>query len=711
MLGGSCRGDGIEISAGRGPRKGTGALLALLLAVLGAGALPAQALPRCEGRTALVLSGGGAKGVAHLGVFQALDSLGLRPDLIVGTSMGAIMGGLYASGYSAAGVDSLVRMGPSGLFASRPPRSPRAWRPMIPVLRWEQGARGLTLQSPTAQESGTNAATNAMFLRGNLLAQGDFNRLPIPFRAVATDLTSGQPVVLGTGDLAQAIRASIAIPLLFNPVPIDGVPLTDGGMSANVPIAVARALGADRVIVSDVSGRLLTAEELADPLRVADQLVAFLFAQPRDSLGAADRHVRVDVEGIGTLDFSAATLDTLRARGRRAADSVLATLSCRPLHPAVGSAAAMRHGAFRVEGASSADAEVLQRLLRVTPGAPVDEEALGARLLALRDIEAYRAIWLHPTAEPDGRVRFDVEAVPAPRRRGGATFSYDHTLSGRLGGAWLDRSLFGSAAEWWALGGFGPIKADVTLGIRRYLGVGRSRFAPFATAHGATERVIRYADGDEVHRPRTRDALAFVGLERELGAHGVLQLGFEGRLWRVDADAVRLPAGRSGSSGGFGVRVSYDPDGTVVTGSLSWSGTVRLASAEVSRAFTTGRLTVTPRARLGWGEHLPLGLTFPLGGDDGFPGLATHELRGDREMMAALQAAWLVSGPLSVRAQLAAGRSADGGALLGGNDGARDLVGLRAGVGVDTPLGPAQVEYGVATGGRSSLFLRVGRWF
>lgn len=685
--------------------------MALLLAMVGAGALPAQALPRCEGRTALVLSGGGAKGVAHLGVFQALDSLGLRPDLIVGSSMGAIMGGLYASGYSAAQVDSLVRMGPSGLFTSRPPRSPRAWRPMIPVLRWEQGTRGLTLQSATAQESGTNAATNAMFLRGNLLARGDFDRLPIPFRAVATDLTTGKQVVLGSGDLALAIRASIAIPLLFNPVWIDGVPLTDGGVAANVPIGVARALGADRVIVSDVSGRLLTAEELADPLRVADQLVAFLFDQSRDSLGVEDRHVRVDVEGIGTLDFSAATLDTMRVRGRRAADSVLATLTCRPEGHVAAPTLPARYGTFAVKDVGEDDTEVVRRLLRLGRGKAVDVAALADRLVALRDIEAYRALWLYPTTEPDGQVGFDAVAWPAPRRRGGATFAYDHTLSGRLGGAWLDQSLFGSAAEWWATGGFGPLKTDATVGIRRYFGIGRSRFAPVATVHGATERMIRYADGDEVHRPRTRDAVAFVGVEREFGSHGLVQLGFEGRLWKVDADAVRLPAGRSGSSGGFGMRVSYDPDGTVVTGSLSWSGTVRMASAEVSRGFTRDRLTLTPRVRMGWGQHLPLGLTFPLGGDDGFPGLATHELRGDREMMAALQAAWLVSGPLSVRAQLAAGRSADGGALLGGNDGARDLVGLRAGVGVDTPLGPAQVEYGVATGGRSSIFLRVGRWF
>src|SRR5512139_1319211 len=268
--------DGIEICDAPKRRKGsTFLLVTLVTTALAAAPLAGQQRPACGGRTALVLSGGGAKGIAHVGVIRALDSLGIRPDLVVGTSMGSIIGALYASGYTGAQIDSITASGPTDLFTNRAPRTPRAWRPLVPLLTWEQGSSGLALQNPTVREPDANASLSQVFLRGNLLARGDFDRLPIPFRAVATDLTNRAPVVLGQGDLAQAIRASIAVPLVFAPERIDGKVLTDGGISANIPVGVARALGATRVIVSDVSGRFLTAEELKDPLKVADQLVGF----------------------------------------------------------------------------------------------------------------------------------------------------------------------------------------------------------------------------------------------------------------------------------------------------------------------------------------------------------------------------------------------------------------------------------------------------
>src|SRR5215216_7099670 len=143
----------------------------------------------------------------------------------------------------------------SDLFRTYQPRGARSWGPVQPLLLWEQGERGFNLQSASVAESEVNALVNGAMLRGNLLARGNFDSLPIPFRAVATDLSNRSVVVLSSGDLARAVRASFAIPLIFTPESLDGRILTDGGLAANIPITVARAAGAQRLIVSDATER------------------------------------------------------------------------------------------------------------------------------------------------------------------------------------------------------------------------------------------------------------------------------------------------------------------------------------------------------------------------------------------------------------------------------------------------------------------------
>ena len=140
-------------------------------------------------------------------------------------------------------------------------------------------------QRAAVLESEVNALLNAGFLRGNLIARGNFDSLPIPFRAVATDLLSGNPYVFATGDLAQAVRASAAIPLLFEPENVEGRYLGDGGLSANVPIAVARREGAGRMIVSYTTERMPDSLNLQSTLVLIDHLIGNLFRQPSDSLG------------------------------------------------------------------------------------------------------------------------------------------------------------------------------------------------------------------------------------------------------------------------------------------------------------------------------------------------------------------------------------------------------------------------------------------
>src|SRR4051812_41761483 len=184
-------------------------MLRILLCALCLAAWPAHAQSCRPVRTALVLSGGGAKGLAHIGVLRVLDSLGVRPDLVVGSSMGAIIGGMYASGYSGREIDSLARSLPiSDLFRTYQPRAPRSLGPLQPLLVWEQGDRRFNLQSAAVGETEVNALVNAAMLQGNLQARGNFDSLPIPFRAVATNLADRSVVILSSGDLGRAVRAS-----------------------------------------------------------------------------------------------------------------------------------------------------------------------------------------------------------------------------------------------------------------------------------------------------------------------------------------------------------------------------------------------------------------------------------------------------------------------------------------------------------------------
>ena len=366
-------------------------------------------------RTALVLSGGGAKGLAHIGVLAALDSLGIRPDLIVGSSMGAAVGALYASGYSGRELDSLARTVPlSRLFRSYQPRAPRSLGVLRPLVMWEQGDRRFNLQSAAVVESEANALVNLAMLRGNLTARGDFDSLPIPFRAVATDLATGDPVVLRSGDLAQAVRASIAIPLVFAPELREGRFLADGGLSANIPVAVARAEGAQRVIVSDATEHPAATFDGYSPINVADRLIEFLFQQPAESLRTGDVLVRPNVDGFNSLNFSPGRVRQLLVNGRAAADTSLRPPGCTAAPKPVRELPRRVTG-FTADSANDSERLALERMLGLGLDDSLDIHLLRSRVRELGLSDAYHSVWLGP----DGRGRFGA-AQPHLASRGAA---------------------------------------------------------------------------------------------------------------------------------------------------------------------------------------------------------------------------------------------------------------------------------------------------
>jgi NTE family protein len=655
-------------------------------------------------RTALVLSGGGAKGLAHVGVLRVLDSLGIRPDLIVGTSMGAAVGALYASGYSGRELDSLARVVPlAQLFRTYQPRAPRSLGVLQPLVVWEQGEHRFNLQSAAIVESEVNALVNAALLRGNLLARGDFDSLPIPFRAVATDLSDRTPVVMSSGDLAQAVRASIAVPLLFDPELRDGRYLVDGGLSANLPVAIARAAGAERVIVSDATDHLPPEFDAYSPLLVADRLVRFLFLQPTDTLTDADVLVRPDVDRFTSLNFSHGNIARLIEVGREAADTTLRSPACREERlPA--RALPTRIGGFRVPDGNHSEQLALERLLGLGLSDSLDPSLLRSRLRGLGVAsEDYRAVWLSPRGTGDS-VEFDLTLRRAARRVAGLGLAYDNELGGRMWAGAVDRRLLGLALEGSGALFLGELRKELYGGIRRNYQVGRQLIKPTLTVRLASEHVRQFDEaGEELDEADVREAVGFAGFERTLPNGWEAGAGLVGHVWD-EPDRSDL------STAGATVRAerATADRGREARAEITWTGVYQRAALEAEPSVRLGVVRLVPRLRLGWGEDLPIHLQFPLGGEDGFPGLHIGERRGNREAMLGAAISTPVLGPVLARLELAVGRTAAGGSLLG-DDGW--VGGARAGLGAETPVGPVRFEYGYGTEGRGAVYVRLGRWF
>jgi NTE family protein len=258
----------------------------------------------------LALSGGGARGCSHVGVLKVLEANRIPVDYIAGTSMGALVGGLYAAGHSAAEIEALfLEADWTDMMLDEPRRRYESFRRMeenrLYLLAVELGLRGLHLQMPRGFRQGRKLSNLLREWTLPVAGTRSFDNLPIPFRAVATDIGNGEMVVLEGGDLVQAIRASMAIPGVLAPVMLDGRLLVDGGTTRNIPVDVVREMGADIVIAVDISEALKPVEELNSSLAISNQTMSLLtWLNVEAMLPLADLVLRPEVEGLGTLDFS-----------------------------------------------------------------------------------------------------------------------------------------------------------------------------------------------------------------------------------------------------------------------------------------------------------------------------------------------------------------------------------------------------------------------
>ncbi len=705
--------------------------LAALAAATLLATCPVAAQGTCPaGPLALVLSGGGAKGLAHIGVIRSLERRGIRPDLVVGTSMGSVIGSLYASGYDAGQLDSLARALPlASLFRASEPRGPASWGTLLPLVLWEEGARGFAPQGVAIQQDAINAFLNAVMLRGNLVARGDFGRLALPLYVVATDLADRSAVVLHGGDLAQAVRASIAIPLVFTPEQIGDRYLIDGGLVANIPVVVARAKGAARVIVSDVSDEPDDSLNLDSPFAVADRLVGWLFAQPRDSLGTGDLLVRSPIGGFSTLDFSRRAVDSLMTIGEVAADAALDRWSCipdstpatvaPPLPSRVGRAAA---GSGDPEGT-----RLLRKALDVAPGAALDEAQLRRALLRFGSRGVFRETWLQPSGSGDS-VAFSPITRRLPRRAGGIGLGYDNELGGRAWVGYVDRRFPVLRGELSGVLSVARYDSYLDVALRRHTLFGQPDFTPVAELRARDGEARRFDDGGVAYPGIDFSSVeASAGVERQL-AFG-MRLRAVGLLsaWR-NRDLI---LGRGANQDAIGGMLSLErltadrlPQAEVA---LKVTNRYALATAALWLRGRVGAFSFTHITRAGIGRDLPAHEAFTLGGTEGFPGLHIGERPGDSEAFTALTASHRFLGPLDLRLTAAFGRTAygsttffdgsGGGEAIPGDHAEGDFFGTggwfaggRFGIGADTPLGPVRLEWGINDRRRNQVLLRVGRW-
>jgi NTE family protein len=394
-------------------------VLALVLAASALGAPEKPPKPGARPRLGLVLSGGGARGAAHIGVLEVLEELRVPVDLVTGTSMGSVVGGLYAAGLSPQELgDTIQSIDWVNVFDDKTDRQDLSFRrkqddrSFLTNLRLGLKDWALFIPSGIVEGQKLDFLLRSMTLDQNGLAQ--IENLPLPFRAVATDITTGEAVVFDRGPLAVAQRASMSIPAAFSPVVVNDRTLVDGYVANNLPIDVAQELGADSIIAVDISTPVSKPDELRTAVGIQGQVGTFPVQQQQAAqiarMKPTDVLLQPDLGDIAAASFT--QMEKAIAIGREAAlakKDELARYSVSEAEYAAWRAKQRRPpismpviDAIRVENRSLLSDRVIQAHIKSRPGEPLDLEQLSEDLGRLYGLDAFE------------RARFDL------RREGGA---------------------------------------------------------------------------------------------------------------------------------------------------------------------------------------------------------------------------------------------------------------------------------------------------
>ena len=728
-----------------------GFVAAAVTLALASGTVLGQEPAKARPKIGLALSGGGARGAAHIGVLKVLEELRVPVDCVTGTSMGAVIGGSFAAGTTPAEMEEIVSHTDWGeVFTDRPPRaeiSPRLKQDDYKGLfAPEFGVRGGTLVVQKGVVSGVNIESFLRYLTQQSAGIGDFRRLPVPFRAVATDIETGEAVVLDHGNLARAMRASMAIPGAVAPVEIDGHLLVDGGIANNLPIDVARNICGEVIIAVNISTPPLEREQITSALSIVGQLINFLGKDRVDkqlaSLSKRDVLIQPELGDIssGSFERMAEATRIGEAAARRLTDELrrysLPKAEYEALRkkqvvartPSLG-----RIDEIRFEGIERTNSAVLLQLMDTQPGDEVTEASLSRDLRRIYGRGDFESVDYRIDESPAGRtlvIRVHEKETGPDYIRFGLTLATEgkgdsfFNLLASYRATWVNR--FG--AEWRLETQVGQNSYAFTEFYQPLTRYGYFFVAPYAQA-AQTYRGV-YNGDDRIAEYVVRENRAGLDAGTNFGQWGELRLG---PVWRtvranVQTGSTVLPEIDTDASGARIKLVAdrldqvwFSREGQRLTMSAFKAYQTMGADSSYSRA------DLSVLQALSFGEHtfqiglyggtnldsnLPAYDSFVLGGPFRLSAYAINQFAGQQAMFASVRYLNQVKRlPSPLGSGVYAGASLEAGRVNKLDVGQSTTGNLESGsvfLGADTFLGPAWIGAGFAPGGIRSLFLLVG---
>lgn len=724
-------------------------VLAVLFGLIATFSVSAADEPRPK--IGLVLGGGGARGGAHVGVLRVLEELRVPVDYLAGTSMGSLVGALYCEGYSPDEIERIVRAIPwDKAFRDAPDRRLQSFRQKedenLALLPFELGAGRKGISGRSGIITGTRIDFIFRTLTLEVSSNQHFDRLRIPYRAIATDLKNGEMVVLDQGDLADAMRASMSVPGVFTPVEIDGRVLVDGGLARNIPVDVVRSMGAERVIAIDV-GTLLR-QEVRDltAVGVLSQTSAAMGArnraESRAQIGPGDLLITPELGQFSAADFErieeAIALGEVAARAQEAelrrysvSEAEYAEFLRRQRRPS--GAEAIRVDSIAIEGIRKVPVGLVRRRIKTRPGEPLNLPTLSSDLDRVWQLGDFETVEYRIDRDTAGN-RLVIEAREKPWGPGYLRFGL--SVNSTFGGETEVRALaefrraninrFG--AEWKTVVAVGNPFEAVTE-FYQPLGPGRPWFvAPRLT--WSRIGTAAFLENGSYEGIKYREATQGVDLGLQLRSYGEIRLGvLRGRV-RFDPVTTTTFPSDDRVIGGARLKVAIDRlddtffptqgnrtilEAFVSRGGLGADDDYDKLQIRTLQARTFGRNTILVGVDLGTdlGSKLPFDDQYPLGGFLRLSGFDRGELRGNVRALFTLADYWRVAklgalGKFYVGAALQAGNvwASGGDAAIG------DLI--YSGtffVGLNTKFSPVFLGFGLAEEGNRAQYFLVGRAF
>jgi NTE family protein len=702
-------------------------------------------------RIGLALSGGGARGIAHVGVLKVLEELRVPIHCVTGTSMGAIVGATFAAGRSPEEMAKFVLdVDWDEVFRDKPPRDEiavsRKKDDYKTLFAPEFGIKDGGVALPKGVLAGVAIESFFRTLSIPAFGIGDFNKLPIPFRAIATDIETGEEVVLDHGSLPVAMRASMSVPGAMSPVEIDGRLLVDGGIANNLPINEARKLCADVIIAVNISTPPLKRSEITSALSVVGQLINFLGKQTVEqqikSLSDKDVFIEPDLGDIsaGTFDRSADAIRIGEQATRAVADK-LRRYSLPPEQYAAFRATQVSQAKalgtveeIRIEGLQRTNPAVVRELVESKPGEPLTEEKVGAdlrRIFGTRDYESIsyrivggdlgpRAMIIEPREKSWGPdyLRFGLGLASDFRGENqfNALVQYRRTWLNRLGGEWTTEAQIGQDTH---------VFTEFYQPLNE---AGKWFIAPSATV-GQQSRAV-FVGNDKIGEYLVGVGQAGVDVGAVLGTWGQLRVG---PVWsrinaRVDTGSPALPSLHETTAGLRAVafvdqtnHAWFPTDGYGILG-MAYAAMTSLGSAEnyerlegnarVVRSWGPNTLNVALSGGTALGSNMPAYEAFTLGGPLRLSGYRINQFSG-REYAFGRAMYYNRFFPLPdiLGSGVYAGASAEVGWITKDFTSAPKHGTLWSGsafLGADTVLGPAFLGVGYGGGGNWSVYLLLG---